>query len=48
MAFEPFQLARKPKLAVALGASAPFQLSLRTVTLDPVWVSSPPHSWVIT
>jgi hypothetical protein len=42
------QLARNPNVAVALGASAPFQVSLRTVTLELAWVSWPPHNWVIT
>jgi hypothetical protein len=43
-----FQLARKPKVVVAFGASTLFQVSLVTVTLDPDWVSRPPQSWVIT
>lgn len=35
----------KPKLVVAPGASDPFQDRFFTVTLDPLWLSVPLHSW---
>lgn len=43
----PVQLARKPKVVVPFGARFPFQLALRTVTVDPVWVCVPPQTCAI-
>jgi hypothetical protein len=41
-------LAVKPNDVVALGASEPFQLAFVTVTLAPLALSVPFHSWVMT
>src|SRR6185312_11987733 len=44
--FEPVHEPLKPNDAVPLVAIALFQAALRTVTVEPDWVTVPFHSWV--
>jgi hypothetical protein len=39
--FVPAAFTTRPNVVVPLGATAPFQLALRTVTTEPDWLSVP-------